>query len=487
MSQSQNTLLQLLLLFALSGAIGGYAYFGVFKKDADKAQKQEHELRLFAPQKLGERARDGGSPPAEFTELSVTYLGKTTSLEKRAGTDWQIVSPVRAKADKLVVDQILSQLQSSKFKATLEENPDDAALAKYGLVSPTFVVQATALVNGEARSVKLVGGIENTFDGTVFVRRNDEKPVFTAEGGVRFSMARTPYDLRDKALFALTESKISKLAVKSTNNQYVLERTANKQWNFVKPDLGAADNANITAMISSMAGERAQAFVDDTEANRKALGFDVPLIDTTATFEGGATTRLRVSRVPGDAGEDTFYGLREEESGSVLAQVGNGATGYDRNPIDLRDKSIVRFHREAVTRLVFHEPGAQDVIIAKESADASADAWRVIAPRAGKAKVFKVTSVLWTLGGAKALAEGEEKPKDWGKYGLGPNAKSIALFDDSGKELGRFVIGKPVPNTPSAFYVRGTREQVLQSDGSRFGEFPFSVADVLDEPGDAGN
>ena len=102
--------------------------------------------------------------------------------------------------------------------------------------------------------------------------------------------------------------------------------------------------------------------------------------------------------------------------------------------------------------------------------------------KAGKAKIFKVTSALWTLGSAKALAVGEEKPKDWGKYGLDDKARYIALFGEDGKELGRFVIGKPVPETPSGFYVRGSRDQVLQSDGSRFGEFPFRVEDVIDEP-----
>ena len=39
-----------------------------------------------------------------------------------------------------------------------------------------------AEVNGEVRSVKLIGGVENSFDGSIYVRRNEEKPVFTAEG-----------------------------------------------------------------------------------------------------------------------------------------------------------------------------------------------------------------------------------------------------------------------------------------------------------------
>lgn len=485
MSQSQKTLLQMLLLLAGAAAIGGYAYFGVYKQDQQTAKKQDHELRLFAPQKLDERAPDGGSPPAEFTHLTVTSGSAVTQLE-REGKEWWVVSPVKAKADRLVVDGILSMLQTSKFKATLEEDPDPATLEKYGLGAgaPRFQVEATALVNGEPRSVKLTGGIENVFDGTVYVRRNDEKPVFTAEGGVRFSMAKNTFDLRDKLPFAVDEAKILKIAVKSANNDYLLERT-DKQWSFVKPNTEPADAASISAMISAAAADRAQAFPDDTQANRQALGFDAPLVDTTLTLTDGQTVRLRVTRQAADAG-DVFYVLRDDAGGATLAQVGSGATQYDRNPVDLKDKTIVRFKREAVTKMVFRDLGGPEIIVTKDSVDASADAWRVVAPRAGKAKIFKVTSALWTLGSAKTLALGEEKPKDWAKYGLDDQAKFIALYGQDGKELARFVIGKPVPETPSGFYVRGTRDQVLQSDGSRFGEFPFTLAEVLDEPQDAG-
>ncbi|MDP1824674.1 MAG: DUF4340 domain-containing protein [Archangium sp.] len=490
MSQSQKTLVQMLVLLAIAGGIGGYAWFGIYKKDAQTAKQQDHDLRLFAPQKLDERTPDGGSPPAEFSRLTITYQGQTTVVE-RQGKEWWVTSPVKAKADRLVVDGALSQLQTSKFKATLEENPDQATLTKFGFDKPLLVVEATAQVNGESRSVKLVGGLENTFDGSIYVRRNDEKPVFTAEGGVRFTLGKTTLDLRDKQPFAVDEAKIQKIAVKSVNNDYVLERNADKQWNITRPFAEPADTASISAMISGISGERAQAFPEDSEANRRGLGFDAPLVDTTITLLEGPPVRLRVSRQAVDAGiadagpggpSEVFYVIRDDAMGSTLAQVGPGSTQYDRNPFDLKDKTIVRFKREAVTKMVFRDVGGPEIVVTKDTVDASAEAWRVVAPRAGKAKIFKVTSALWTLASAKTLAAGEEKPKDWGKYGLDDKAKSITLYGEDGKQLARFVIGKPVPETPSGFYVRGTRDQVLQSDGSRFGEFPFTLAEVLDEP-----
>lgn len=485
MSQTQRILAQILALLALAGGLGGYAYLVVFKKEAKLALKHEHEMRLFAPQNLEERASDGGAPAARFRELRITFQGTTTVLERADSNDWWLKSPVKAKADKLAVDNILSLLQTSKFKSTIETDPDREALRKYGLLAPSFVVEASAEVNQEIRRAKLVGGIENTFDGTVFIQRNDEKPVFAAEGGVRYSMAKTPFDLRDKSPFLVDEAKVEAIVMKSQHNEYRLERAGDKLWNLTKPSHEPADASTVLSMISGFGSERAQAFPDDTPAQRQALGLETPLIETKLTLTGGEIVRFRVSRGRADAG-DLLFALREDRTGTVLAQVGDGATQYDRNPRDLRDKTLVRFRREAVTKIVLRDLHGPEIWVAKDSVDASAESWRIIAPRPGRAKIFKITSALWTLSGAKALATGETKPKDWGKYGLGGPSKYVALFDQEGKELARLEIGKPVPGTPSAVYVRGSRDQVLESDGSRLGELPFTLLDVLDEPADAG-
>jgi hypothetical protein len=485
MTQTRKILLQLVALVVIAGGLGGYAWFGVVKKDEHTKKKQDHELRLFAPQKLDERQADGGSPPAEFTTLSVGTKEGTTLLERR-GKDWWITSPVKVKADHFVIDGITSQLQSAKFKDTLEEDPDAATLAKYGLDAPEFVVEATARVNGEQRTVKLIGGKENTFDGSVYVRRNAEKPVFTAEGGVRFMLQKSTFDLRDKIPFAVEENKVQQLVLKSKINEYTVAREpGGKLWSLRAPTIEPADAPTITTMLTGVLQDRAQAFPEDTPAMRSQLGFDAPMLSATLTLEDGKVVKLAVNRLVSDGGE-LFYGLRQDDDGAVLAQLGPNALQFDRNPNDLRDRAVVRFKREAVTKIIFHDPAQPEVIVQRDGVDASAEGWRLVSPREGKAKVFKITGALWMLGSMKASAAGEEKPKDWGRYGLDAKGKWIALFGEDGKELARLTIGKEIIGKSGSYYVRGTREQVFESDGSRFGEFPFSVSTLLDEP-DAGS
>lgn len=481
MSQSSRTLLGLAALLVVAGGIGLYAYKGVYQADQKAAQKKEHDERIFTTQEVG----DGGAPAAQFLTLSVTFGGETTRLTRQRGGPWRIVAPVSAKADKLVVDALVSQLETARFKAALDEAPDEATIERYGLSHPSFVVEATA-DRGEGHppsTLRLEGGIENTFDGSTFVRRNGEKPVYTVQGGVRSALAKSTFELRDKQVLSVDEAQLKGMRVKTARSSWSLERNAQGQWAIVRPRPELADGAQVTSMLVSLASEKAQSFPQNSAGLLRA--FDAPALDATFTAKDGEIARIRIGRSAGDAGA-RWYALREGSDGAAVAEVDSGAVGHlDKRPADLEDKTLVHFNKDAVTTIVMTQGGEQLTLV-KDSVDASAEAWRVASPREGKAKVFKVTSLLWALGSLKATAWGEANPRNWAKFGIDGRARSIGLYGRDGVELGRLAIGTELKDKKGAFFVRGQRNQIAECDGSRFSEFPFSLSDVLDEPVDAG-
>jgi hypothetical protein len=331
----------------------------------------------------------------------------------------------------------------------------------------------------DARSVKLEGGIENTFDGSVYLRKNGDPTVYTAEGGVRYALSKTTYDLRDKQLFAFDEPSLQKLVVKAKANSYTLERNAEKAWMLTGPPPEPAEVLQVTSMLGALGAKKAQKFPDDTPANRTAFGLDKPQVDATLTTTDGKTIHLRMAK---GGTPEAVYGLREDDSGAVLAEVpAEALNDLDRNAMDLKDRTLVRFKKEQVVKAVFHNADGTEVVVTKPTPEASADAWRVVSPQEGKAQIFKVTSALWTLGSYRAGTRVEENPKDWGKYGIGPKSRYIAVFGPDG-ELGRLTIGSPVKDKPVTYYARGTRPLVVELDGSRFSDFPVTALDVLDLP-----
>lgn len=486
MSPKQRTLVTLTILLALTGVVGLYAWKGVYVADQVASEKKAREERVLPAHAQGEQAADGELPTSQLVRLSITYAGETTVLERRPPAPWRIVAPVTAKVDTPVVDALTRQLETARFRAALEEDPDPPTLERYGLTRPTFIVEAVAEVGQDRtpRTFALEGGLENTFDGATFLRRRGEKGVYTVAGGLRFAVTKRTFDLRDKRILAPEETQLQRLEVKTPRWTYRLGRDAEGRWAFERPFVGRADAALVASMLADLASERVRAFLAEGPAARSSAAFSPERLrlDATFTAKDGAVSRLRLARPSSDAKAE-LVALREDGDAATLAEVDAAAAGHlDRDPAELRDRTLVRFEKERVTRIVLAR-GDQAIVLAKDSVDASAEAWRVLAPRAGKAKVFKVTSLLWTLGNLRAAAWGEEHPKDWRRYGLDASARSVALFGPDGVELGRLVIGKELVGAKrGSFYVRGLKDQVAECEGSGFSELQLELADVLESP-----
>lgn len=487
MSQAQKTLMTLLALVAITGGLGWFAYSGVYKKDEAETEKKNYDNRLFAAEQRGEKTADGGIPNAEFVKVTVVAKGETTVLEREPGKEWRITSPVTAPADKVAVDALVSQLQTAKFKSTVQDSPSDAQLEEYGLKPPTFSVTATATVgDGKTpRTVKLEGGTENTFNGTVFMRRDGEQTVFAAEGGARWALEKTTFDLRQKELVTVDEAKVQAIEVKTKVNAYRLERDDKKNWQLKKPFEFPADATVVNSMLSGIKGERAQNFRPYSgPADLKPLALDVPAVDATLTLEGGEKVRLRVGLPNIDAGSQAFT-LVEGGGQTTLAEVVRTiGSHFDRNPLDLRDKTVLPFKTEDAARLSFGLAGGTELVIQKSTPDAGGDAaaWRVVSPKEGPAKVVKLTSVLWALSSLKATTLGDQNPKDWAKYGIDNKSRSVTVSDGTGNVIASLKLGKPVPSQPNLLYARGTRNQVVEIDTARLSELPTRLEDVLDVP-----
>ena len=109
------------------------------------------------------------------------------------------------------------------------------------------------------------------------MRRDEDPAVYTAEGGLRWTLEKSTFDLRDKEVFNFAEEpKVTKLHVKSEKGEYSLERDEKNAWKLTAPIQAAADSTMVTNMFVTLKGERAQAFVPDSQMNRLHFGLEKP-------------------------------------------------------------------------------------------------------------------------------------------------------------------------------------------------------------------
>lgn len=487
MMQVRKNVLTMAVLAAIAGAFGLYAFYGVAeperKKDAEKAEAEK--IISFGQ---AADAEDAGTRALKFTRLEVTAKGETTTLEKQ-DDKWQLLSPVKAPADAFTVDGITSQLQTAKFKDTVEESPSPEALKRYGLDTPRFIVKATVAPEsgGGAKEVTLRGGIENTFDGSVYVQRDGDPKVFSVQGGVRWSLEKNTFDLRDKQVLGVPEKDVTGIEISVFGDKgqktggLVAKRVDEKTWRLESPEAVGADAQAVTTFLGGLKNHRATAFRTDSSEERAKLGFDKPVAQATFTLTKGEPIQIALVSQQTE-GRTFWFALRTQGADTTLAEVPEQAINeFTKDPMLLRDKSVLSFEKDKVARIAFEKADGAKIVVERMRSDAgNTEDWRVVEPQTGPAKKWKLSSILWSLGSLRATEFGEEAPKSWTKWGLDKPERRVSLLDSNGAVLATLAVGKDVQGLENTKFVRGTRDQVLQMETTRLAEFPETVADVLE-------
>lgn len=474
-----------------AGVLLGFVALGPLACSRE-TEKPQPPPRLFATEPL--EAVRGSAPAAApvFTHLTVKARGATTELE-HTPEGWRLVAPVEAKADPYAVEALVQQLTSAKFKATVNASPSDADLRKYGLASPAFTVTARAYLpdsNGEGadtparqRTVTLAGGDENPFDGSVYVRREGDATVYAADGAVRYSLDKGPFELRAKEFLGpLDVASLQSIEVTAKNHAYVLTREADgRSWRMDTPEKTRANVGHVAELLKDFAGQQALSFPEDTAAQRKALGLDTPVVDARFVPSSGEPIRVRMAQVTRE-GAPRVHALREQGSRATLAEVDARAlTALDVGVHELKDRRVLAFPREAVRRMEFHPGGKAAPVVVSRGAEGG-DAWKVEGPDGGRALHFRVVKLLGRLEALRAVAVGETNVKRWERYGIRDAFRGVVLRDAEGRELARLWLGDAVPGEDERLYARGSGPDLVELSASAVEELPTHAADLQEAP-----
>ncbi|NVI99700.1 DUF4340 domain-containing protein [Myxococcus sp. AM009] len=482
-------------LTVVTAGLGLAACPGEKASDASEARRSaDAQQRLFVTGTEETRGQDEGAPAKPvFTHLTVRARGATTELVREQDGTWKVTAPVAARAEAAVVESILGTLASSSFSATVKEAPTDADLDAYGLKPPLFTVTARAYVpdaQGQGakdparqRTVTLHGGKENTYDGSVYVRRDAEPAVHSAAGTVRWALDRDTFALRAKDLLAPLDARaLKRIDVKAPQGAYQLTRDADGTgWRLVSPLAANANATRVADLVKALVEQRALSFPEDTPETRKRLGLETPVVDARFTGGPGEPVRVRMSRVTDD-GAARAYALREQGTQAVLGEVPEDALGVlDVSARELKDRRVLEFRRQDVRRIVFHPGGGAPAITVVNTSEATEGAghWDMESPRRGKAQHFKLASLLRALEGLKATGSSETNPKNWARYGVTADSPGAVLLDSDGRELARLWLGTEVPDEPGTLYARGAGPDVLKVPESRL-TLPTRPEDLLE-------
>ncbi|RJP59840.1 MAG: DUF4340 domain-containing protein [Deltaproteobacteria bacterium] len=368
----------------------------------------------------------------DIKNLRLKYEDKKADLRLDDKKDWQIVKPIKAKADGGSIRRLLYSLKNSRIKGFVEETSKD--LKRYGLDSPEMEIVFFSDKNHPAKSLLIGERVKGEKD--FYAKWEDAKNVFLLPESSLKDYPKTEFDLRDKTVFDFEKEKIFRVALKYPYEEISLENDAKNQWNITKPIIAKADEFEVSDLLWALLDIRAKGFINDGPKAHETYGLNKPVIEINLWEKGGKNPfQLIIAR----KGKNLFAKTNIKDT--VCQLPPDVLKALTKTPFSLRDKTLLTFKNEDVKKIRLNSPD-KTFILKLDKGD-----WQAIKPVETILNKVGVISFLWDIKLLKfkeIISEGMKE--DPSIYGFNKPKTEITLWDNKENKIGSIIIGKKVQN-----------------------------------------
>ncbi len=467
MTQRQRTLSMLAIVASIAAALGGYAWFGVFKRGQAEQKAKDEQNTLFS------------FKAGDVKEISVTAKGATTTIARDGASGWRITAPIQAPADALSVNALVDKLAGLKRLRGVEGGAD---LSEYGLAKPRITIEVTLAAGGKQ---KLEVGDDNPYDGTLFTKTSGGAGVDVCEGALKYPLDKGLFDLRDKNVFAFEDDAVTQLSVVGPKLSFSLSRKSGSDWSIVTPIQEKADAQRAEQILASLRNLRATRFSSEQASTEELsrFGLDKPAYTVEVTLGKDSVQKTLAIADQKEGGMEHVYVKRASDP--WIAEVPSSIVkDLDLTVMDLRDKTVLAFDEKDATGLSFRVGTASfgvDRHRAKTDAGFAPDAW-TLASGGQPAKKWKCSSLLSTLQNLKgsSIAAEQATAAQLSGWGLASPAKTVTILGAGGKTIAELDVGK---EEGGKLYIKAAASpRVFQIESYRLSQIPATQADLAETP-----
>ena len=429
-----------------------------------------YEVRLGPEREKteGRKGRVFTVEPADVAEVELKRADSTVKLQ-REGEGWQILAPVSARGDRAPIDETVTSIVTARLDREIEADPK--ALGDFGLDRPA--AEATLTLK-DGKRIGLVLGAKSPTGVWVYAREAGKPAVFVVGDSVLRDTTRPVAEFRDKTVLAFEQKDVTGVALDLRDEKIALEQ-ADGRWKLTRPRVLPADADTVRDFLDKLRAARVKEFPADAPKSLEPFGLDKPVrLDVqTGRDRDRATKTLLIGRA--DPAKKGVFAMRPGES-TVMLIPDETWTAVPKNVAVLRDKTLVGFDRDKVTRIEIESPKGA-VTLAKDG-----ERWKIIAPQALVADQVEAGAVLFKLRQLRAQAFLTDDASGISRY-LGKPTVRVSITEQ-GASSPRTVLFAPSPEkrggAPSAYAAVAGQGPVVLVDGKTLDELGRSADDLRD-------
>ncbi|PYU81111.1 MAG: hypothetical protein DMG50_17435 [Acidobacteria bacterium] len=229
-------------------------------------------------------------------------------------------------------------------------------------------------------------------------------------GTLYWSNHRKPADAEAKAsadtppkILTLSQADIVKLGIKKRGaEELALAKNSAGKWQITAPKPLAADQDSVSSILSTLSSLSSDRLIEEKAGNLDQYGLTQPSLEVDVTEKDNKTRKLLI----GDdtpAGSAAFAAVSDDPRVFTVASYNKNS--FDKNAKDLRDKRLLTFETDKVTRV--------ELLAKKQTIEfgRNKDQWQILRPGPFRAEQFQVEDLVRTLHDAKMDLTGSDDEK----------------------------------------------------------------------------
>ena len=329
------------------------------KKDIDKKAEEFRDKKLTDLTTAQVRRTALKSPAGEM------------ELEKK-GDHWDIVKPLRARADDEKVGDLIAQVTTARIQQFVADDHGD--LRPYGLAEPRGSITLFSQEGKKdqkveiADSIKVFGqedkgqmlqigsGPEKEKD-QVYVRFAPRGAVYTLPKKIEEVLNIKPADLRDYHLVRIDTNVLDRITIDVPGKGKTVLARKDGNWTIASRNDAPADSSAVRRLIDTLQNQRVTKFVEDVASNLPKYGLDKPHLQLTfSSFASENTAETKAGEQPfatlafGKEDGDNVYARLTDEPFVVAVRRGS-LDQISADPLQWQELSIFKFKPDEIHRL----------------------------------------------------------------------------------------------------------------------------------------
>ena len=405
---------------------------------------------------------------ADVEKIQLKNESGTIAFKKDEKGEWWITDPLEAKADSSEVSRLAEDFSSLKFERIVEADGGDPA--KYEIPNK----ELTLWYKGQAAPVKLLIGMENPLDNTLFAQREGDKRIVLFASYLKSSLEKKTFDFRKKDIFTFELDDVGSITLTAKDISWQA-RKKEEEWFLESPVKALAKKSRIEDVLRALSNLRAKDFVAEEKPAEEVAKFGLKEPEYSVAL--GLPAKNQEILFALHKQDDTVYATTSLSNTIVTAEA-QVLTDIEKKVEDLRERQVVVFNSWEANR-VRVKKGDLTLALVKDKENK----WVFEGTAPEEADSSRVDTFVRKIESLEAL-EFIDAPAGLPTYGLDPPQSEVSVWIKDGEKEKEFrvLVGAEDPEKKQVVLKNPGLDYLFRVDAAFLSEFPKEAKDWKPAP-----